>query len=180
MTGVSSLLLSDEESQLFGLVSTNDGDALKGFIDENTPAVNINAIGKGGQTPLMFAVLSGKDNAVKVLLEAGADTTIGEQDGYTPMHGAGYQGRTAIVKLLVDHGLDPLDTHKDGFIGMHRACWGPDTRHTETVRAFLEAGVPPDYPSEIDHGGGKTCMAMTPNPHTKEILGKAMAAKDEL
>lgn len=74
--------LSDEESQLFGLVSTNDAGALKGFI-ESSSNLNINAIGKGGQTPLMFAVLSGKDQAVKVLLEAGADTTIGEQDGYT-------------------------------------------------------------------------------------------------
>jgi len=39
----------------------------------------------------MNAVLSGKLQAVKVLLSKGADTSIGEKDGYTPMHGAGFQ-----------------------------------------------------------------------------------------
>ena len=95
------------------------------------------------------------------------------------MHGAGFQGRAAIVKLLVSHGLDPLDTHKDGFVGMHRACWGPEARHAETVQAFIDAGVPPDYPSQKDDGGGRTCRAMTTNPRTKEVLDQAMA-KEEL
>ena len=45
--------------------------------------------GNGGQTPLMNAVLTGKVNAVKALIKAGADPSIGEKDGYTPMHGAG-------------------------------------------------------------------------------------------
>lgn len=42
-----------------------------------------------GQTPLMYSVLHGYTNAVRYLLSAGADTSIGENDGYTPMHGAG-------------------------------------------------------------------------------------------
>jgi ankyrin repeat protein len=41
----------------------------------------------------MNAVLSGKIEAVKFLLSAGADSSIGENDEYTPMHGAGFQGR---------------------------------------------------------------------------------------
>jgi ankyrin repeat protein len=36
---------------------------------------------------LYCAVLSGKLNAVRLLLDAGADVTIGEENGYTPMHG---------------------------------------------------------------------------------------------
>ncbi|KAL3928015.1 MAG: hypothetical protein SGBAC_012835 [Bacillariaceae sp.] len=169
--------LSDEESQIFALVSTNDAAAMKGFIDSISSDTNINVKGKGGQTPLMFAVLTGKDQAVKVLLEAGADTTIGEQDGYTPMHGAGFQGRAAIVKLLARHGLDPLDTHKDGYTGMHRACWGKEKRHAETVQAFIDAGVPHDYPSQKNDD--KTCRGMTRNPDTIEVIKKAMAKEDE-
>ena len=46
-----------------------------------------------------------------------------------------------MVPILKEHGLDLLDTHKDGFIGMHRACWGQEQRHTDTVKAFLEAGA---------------------------------------
>jgi ankyrin repeat protein len=46
---------------------------------------SLNAKGQGGQTPLMNAVLQGKATSVKILLEAGADVRIPEQDGYTPM-----------------------------------------------------------------------------------------------
>lgn len=45
----------------------------------------LNKIGSGGQSPLMNAVLSGKTEVVRFLLQEGADVTIGEQDGYTPM-----------------------------------------------------------------------------------------------
>ena len=93
---------------------------------------------------------------------------------FTAMHGAGFQGRAEIVKILVDHGLDPLDTHKDGYIGMHRACWGREKRHAETVQAFIDAGVPYDYPSEKD---GKPCREMTQNPDTIEVIKKAMTAE---
>lgn len=38
----------------------------------------LNAVGRGGQTPLMFAVLSGSTRAVVALLQAGADPSIPE------------------------------------------------------------------------------------------------------
>lgn len=95
----------------------------------------------------------------------------------TAMHGAGFQGRAAIVKLLARHGLDPLDTHKDGYTGMHRACWGNEKRHAETVQAFIDAGVPHDYPSQKNDD--KTCRGMTRNPDTIEVIKKAMAKEDE-
>ena len=42
----------------------------------------------------------GREQAVSHLLDLGADTTIGEQDGYTPMHGAGFQGRAEVDNLV--------------------------------------------------------------------------------
>ena len=68
----------------------------------------------------MSAVLNGHTDVVRVLLEAGADTTIGEKDGYTPMHGAGFQGRADIALLLIKHGLNPSDRHSDGFTPVGR------------------------------------------------------------
>ena len=70
-------------------VAADDASSLEKALDRYPDAIN--TPGPGGQTPLMNAVLSGKLNAVKVLLGRGADTKIGEQDGYTPMHGAGFQ-----------------------------------------------------------------------------------------
>ena len=68
-------------------VAADDPSAIEKALER----ADINTRGPGGQTPLMNAVLSGKLNAVKVLLSLGADTSIGEKDGYTPMHGAGFQ-----------------------------------------------------------------------------------------
>ena len=56
-----------------------------------------------------------------------------------------------MVPILMAHKaqpMDPLEYHNDGFIGMHRACWGGDKRHTDTVEAFLVAGVPHDFPDK--------------------------------
>jgi ankyrin repeat protein len=105
---------------------------------------DINAIGPGGQTPLMASALGGYADACKFLLEKGADPTIGEKDGYTPLHGAAFQGRAAAAQALLAGSIPVPNTHHpDGFAPVHRASWGLEPRHTETVKAFLDAGVSP-------------------------------------
>jgi ankyrin repeat protein len=104
---------------------------------------------------------------VQLLLEKGADVTIGEQDGYTPTHGAGFQGRTEVMSLLLKHGLNPLDQHKDGYSAIHRASWGKEQRHTDTVRVLLEEG---NVPYDLKAANGKTPMEMTQNPATLALL----------
>ena len=108
-------------------------DSLASFINKQDPS--------SGQTPLMMAVLMGKEEAVRLLLkEPVVDASIPEKDGYTPFHGAGFQGRANIARMLIkdSRGLDPSDRHKDGFQPIHRACWGGEARHTETVKVKLE------------------------------------------
>jgi len=141
---------------------------------ETAPMDAIDERGPGGQTPLMMAVLSGKDEAVRILLKRGADTTVGEQDGYTPCHGAGFQGRSEIMKLLIQHGLQcTTDTHSDGFTPLHRACWGKEARHADTVRVLLKAGAPFDQPG----GDGRKPIDMTSNPATKKLLAHRASKK---
>ena len=149
----------------------DDYEAITAALDTSEGQDLLNIKGSGGQTPLMFAVLGGKKNAVELLLKAGADVTIGEDDGYTPMHGAGFQGRSEIAKKLIDHGLNIYDTHRDGYIPFHRACWGTERRHTDTVKVFLEAGVDPDFLS-VD---GRSCLDMTRNKGTKKLIKKWQA-----
>jgi hypothetical protein len=69
----------------------NDDSAARVAAALDADAAVLNTQGPGGQTPLMFAVLNGKVEAVKLLIARGANATIGENGGYTPMHGAGYQ-----------------------------------------------------------------------------------------
>lgn len=90
----------------------------------------------------MMGTLQGKFHAVQMLLHAGADVNIGENDGYTPIHGAGFQGRADIARLLVKQGgMNPNDRHADGYTPMHRAIWGKERRHAETVKVLLELGA---------------------------------------
>ena len=167
------------------LVATKSADAgVWAAIQQDSPALIrrelkkdpslLNTPGSGGQTPIMHAVLSGKVEALKTLIELGADASIGEKDGYTPFHGAGFQGRAEMVPLLLAYGLDPNDMHRDGYTPIHRACWGRESRHAETVAAFIEAGVDPKQPSR----DGRTPLAMTQNAQTRDILRAALARGD--
>jgi ankyrin repeat protein len=148
------------------LRSINKGDMKKlKRVLSKADSYSLNHQGSGGQTPLMYSVLTGKTAAVKALLEAGADVTIAEKDGYTPMHGAGFQGRADIAKLLVAHGVSAADVHKDGYTPLHRACWGTEDRHTEAVKFFLEL-----EPAETKRHAIAGCLRETRNVGTNEYL----------
>lgn len=158
---------------VFEGVRQDDGDMIRSALEED-PSL-LESIGMGGQTPLIHAVLTGKMTAVRTLLDLGADTAATEQDGYNVMHAAGFQGRADILKVLIEKGVDPMSKHKDGFYPLHRACWGPQERHTDTVKAFLDHGISADLASE----DGKTCAEMTRNEKTLELLSSQTVSSDQ-
>lgn len=131
---------SEPTAALFAAVARDDAAAVRAAI---LAGAHIDERGAGGQTPLVSACLGGKAAAAAVLLELGADATLGEKDGYTPLHAAAFQGRAQLVRLLLAHPAVPNERHRDGFFPLHRACWGRDDRYPDTIAAFLEAGVDP-------------------------------------
>ena len=157
---------------LFDAIGADEPAGVATALEEGA---DINAIGPGGQSPLMNAVLGGKEKSVQVLLDRGADPTVAEKDGYTPMHGAGFQGRAQIAKLLIAHGLDPSDRHADGFTPIHRACWGREPRHTATVSVLLKAGVDPEEPA----ADGKMPLQMAASVGTKKVLESHLEKKSK-
>lgn len=71
--------------------------------------------------------------------------------------------------MLLNHGLDPYDLHVgDGYAPIHRACWGNTNRHRNTVKVFLEFGVPYDLKAR----NGDTPMKVTKNMKTVKLLQK--------
>ncbi|CAK4081767.1 unnamed protein product [Aphanomyces euteiches] len=154
----------------------NDVETVKTILSE-TPAV-LNEIGpEGGQSCFMRAVLFGSKAVVQYLLDnTDVDVNLGEKDGYTPLHGAAFQGRAEIAKILIDRGLDPLDQHADGYSPIHRASWGSGQRHTDTIRVFLEAGVPADLKAD----DGRTAYDMTHSPASMRLLMDYGARGDDL
>jgi len=64
--------------------------------------VNIRA-SQHGQTALMLAVSHGRDDMVQLLVEAGADVNIRDEDGSTALMCAAEHGHMEIVKTLISH-----------------------------------------------------------------------------
>ena len=129
--------------------STGDATLLSNNLANDASSLNVR--GSGGQTPLMAACLHGHAECVLLLLEAGADPTIGEEQGYTCLHGAGFQGRASVIRAIASSRFSeavPNDKHEDGFYPVHRACWGREKGHAEALAAFFETGVPVNLLSE--------------------------------
>jgi ankyrin repeat protein len=166
---------ASDDNEIFEGVQKDDTTAIKSAV-KNDPST-LESITLGGQTPLIHAVLFGKLESVKTLLDLGANTAATEADGYNVLHAAGFQGRSEILEVLLQHFanqkeaggfvLNPsTDKHEDGYYPIHRSCWGLEPRHTETVKVFLTNNVP----LEISADNGKTCEEMTNNEGTKMLI----------
>lgn len=61
---------------------------------------------KTGSTPLITASVFGKSEVVKLLIEAGADLNIQNNEGSTALHSAAFFCHAEIVKMLIVNGAD--------------------------------------------------------------------------
>jgi ankyrin repeat protein len=95
--------------------------------------VDINARTSFSWTPLYVAVDHGTLEAVRLLLERGANPLI--SDGSTPLHKASYTGRLEVVHLLLEHGADVKVEDKRGRTALQVAEEG---RKDEVVKLLLE------------------------------------------
>nr|WP_321357548.1 acyltransferase family protein [uncultured Draconibacterium sp.] len=75
-------------------------------INEKEPA--------GGSSPLITACVFGKTEIAKVLMDAGADLNVTNNDGSTALHTAAFFCRTEIVKTLLNKGIDTSVVNKSG------------------------------------------------------------------
>jgi ankyrin repeat protein len=77
---------------------------------------------EGGMTPLLFAVNGGHQDAVRVLLEAGAKVDGALPDGLTPLQLAQIRRHEVLALFLLEHGADP-DIAGPGFPPLHVAAY---------------------------------------------------------
>jgi len=68
----------------------------------------------GGSSPLITAIVFGKMEVAKVLIEAGANVNFSNNEGSTPLHTAAFFCRIDIVELLLDKGVDKTIRNKYG------------------------------------------------------------------
>jgi ankyrin repeat protein len=100
--------------------------------------------GEGVRTALHQAVFGNSEEAVKLLLERGANPNIRcEGDNAYPLHFAVEKNRVPIIHLLVEHGADTVgegDYHELGVIGWATA-WEYLHPDPETVAYLLTHGA---------------------------------------
>ncbi|RFU26989.1 hypothetical protein B7463_g9348, partial [Scytalidium lignicola] len=75
----------------------------------------------------------------KMLVEAGVDLTVKENDGYTPLHAAARHAEGhEFIKILLEKGLDPSVHNFYGQTPLHDAC---GQNHVKCVEVLIENGA---------------------------------------
>lgn len=96
---------SSSESGLWTAIQSGDHEKVRAWLDAGA---DIHALDeKLKVTPLTYAALFDEVELAALLLDAGADPMVRNQDRSTTLHGAALFGRTEIVGLLLVHGADP-------------------------------------------------------------------------
>ena len=100
---------------------------------------DVNAKDRRGRTALLLSCFYRQVDSLKVLIEAGADPTINDEEGFSCIHAA-VDGRcsTDVLQTLIDHGADVNATRKDGTTALMRAC---KTGQSESVMFLLASGA---------------------------------------
>lgn len=102
------------------------------------------SIGGRGLTKSIQEVRSDMEFALHMLIAAGADVNIRDQNGETPLHAAvEYRIPVDIVQAMIDAGAD-VNTHTDADVPVIvTAIW---VGHEDVVLILLDAGATVDYP----------------------------------
>jgi ankyrin repeat protein len=111
--------------------------------------------GPGVRTALHQAVFGAQADAVKLLLERGADPNVRcEGDSAYPLHFAAEKKNFPIIRLLIDHGADPVgegDYHELGVIGWATA-WDYVNADREIVDYLIAHGAQHNIFSSVAMG----------------------------
>lgn len=92
-----------------------------------------------GMTPLMWAAAAGQTEAIRVLLEHGADVNAQDADGGTALMRAARAGQAGALDLLLAHGADPNLKGESGRTALHEAIFGD--ANALCIRRLIEAGA---------------------------------------
>ena len=123
----------DAADRFYQSIRNNDLSTLRTLIKEHSPL----AADSRGQTPVMLAAAFGSYDALKLLIDAGADVRAVSASGMTALHLCA--GDLKKVRLLVDHGADVNARTKMGRTPLLVAAY--TNGGSETVKLLLSKGA---------------------------------------
>ena len=106
---------------------------------------NLNDVDMNKRTAMYNAASYGFLDCVKLLIDRGADATIGDIEGNVPIIASAYYGYEKVVRFLLDckRGQDPDDLDRKGekrWTGLYLSC---EAGHMKIAKMFLEVGANP-------------------------------------
>lgn len=112
--------LEATSSALFAAAQLGDIAAIKRLL---AAGVDVNSwnTGAGGWTALVIAAVSGHEDVVTTLLDAGADVDARSEGGATPLMAAALTGQSAVAEALISAGADTKAANASGVTALHIA-----------------------------------------------------------
>ena len=129
-----------------------------------TGKVAVDSKGQDGLTALAYAGQNSDEKVVEIILDAGANINLTDDNGNTAlMHAAG-TGNTSMVALLLKRNADPNLKQNQGFTALMVAA----NRNDEAmVKLLLDEGANP----ELADNQSRKAVDLTNSLSIKEILG---------
>ena len=122
---------------------------LQAIIDHGA---DVNAANKKNITALMLACKKGNEGSINILLNAGADPNIADNDGYTCLHYAADRDCSKeAFQAIITHGPDVNERNKNNTAALMTAC---KKGNTATINIIMNAGADPN----IADNDGYTCL----------------------
>lgn len=117
-----------------------DASGLKYMIEHSSFNTLLQNPMMGGRTPLGFAALAGEAEAMKFLIEAGADTNTRDIFDFTVLHLAAMSDKPAAVEVALDLGIDLHAAAMDKMTPLHAAA---AVNAVKAIPMLIEAGADP-------------------------------------
>ena len=107
------------------------------------PQIDVNALNKAGESPLMMAALKGNVDVARILIERGAAIN---KSGWTPLHYAATGGNVDIMNMLLNKGAQ-LDARSPN--GTTPLMMAARYGSTQAVELLLQKGADPKLANEL-------------------------------
>jgi ankyrin repeat protein len=155
---------SAEQMDLHTAAERGDTDAIRALIGSLSPELRQASLNtrKEGDTPLHCAAAHGHAEAVRLLVELGANPNIKTGGGWTPLHKAATYCHVSVIQILLSSGADP---NVQGDIGENTPLHyvvspfrrNPATQIISSIQALVTSGASLNI---------KECFGKTPLSYT--------------
>ena len=133
------------------------------LVEQGIDPNNINQRLDNGMTALMQACRFGLTNVVKILLQAGADVNLTNNDGNNALWLACFSGDLATIEVLLEAGVN-IDNQN--ITGATALIYAASAGKTDVVKCLLEAGANPHIITQDDF----TALDLAASPQTYRLL----------